>query len=230
NPSIHRDPILRECGTGGDRWLGSERGDGSSSEAWRGRPTTASSRTPSAASAGSSTRRCCAKSTVIVHRESGASRGFGFVTFESQLAADSAIREMHYQELDGRIIEVNNAETWKNTRNRSDTKHVVLHKVDIIGQEEEVVMPKVVAIVGCEEEAAMRKVVAIVGREEEVVMHRVVVVVGHEEEAVIHKVAVGGRKDEAVRERSMACFRLGTTILIGGNVVVAVLHFAKRLR
>ncbi|TVU45687.1 hypothetical protein EJB05_05183, partial [Eragrostis curvula] len=60
---------------------------------------------------------------VIVHRESGASRGFGFVTFESQLAADSAIREMHYQELDGRIIEVYNAETWKNTRNRSDTKH-----------------------------------------------------------------------------------------------------------
>ncbi|GJM96199.1 hypothetical protein PR202_ga13015 [Eleusine coracana subsp. coracana] len=61
---------------------------------------------------------------VIVDRESGRSRGFGFVTFESQRATDNAIREMHYQELDNCIIEVYNAETWMNTRrNGGDTRH-----------------------------------------------------------------------------------------------------------
>ncbi|KAL6637134.1 hypothetical protein ACP70R_024706 [Stipagrostis hirtigluma subsp. patula] len=51
---------------------------------------------------------------VIVNKETGASRGFGFVTFQNQWAADNAIREMHLQELDGRIIEVYDAETRMN--------------------------------------------------------------------------------------------------------------------
>lgn len=35
-------------------------------------------------------------------RETGRSRGFGFVTFSSQGEADTAIASLHDQELDGR--------------------------------------------------------------------------------------------------------------------------------
>ena len=44
---------------------------------------------------------------VIVDRESGRSRGFGFVTFVSEDDANNAISEMDGKELDGRVIVVN---------------------------------------------------------------------------------------------------------------------------
>lgn len=46
---------------------------------------------------------------VINDRETGRSRGFGFVTFADGSAADEAIREMNGAELDGRTINVNEA-------------------------------------------------------------------------------------------------------------------------
>lgn len=42
-------------------------------------------------------------------RETGRSRGFGFVTFGSSEEAQIAIDSLHEQELDGRRIKVNSA-------------------------------------------------------------------------------------------------------------------------
>jgi len=47
---------------------------------------------------------------VITDRETGRSRGFGFVTFANDEGAASAITEMNGAELDGRTIKVNEAE------------------------------------------------------------------------------------------------------------------------
>lgn len=47
---------------------------------------------------------------VITDRETGRSRGFGFVTFENSDAAATAISEMNGKDLDGRTIKVNEAE------------------------------------------------------------------------------------------------------------------------
>ena len=47
---------------------------------------------------------------VITDRDSGRSRGFGFVTFEDDEAADKAIAAMNDTELDGRSIRVNEAQ------------------------------------------------------------------------------------------------------------------------
>ncbi|OIP38201.1 MAG: RNA-binding protein [Deltaproteobacteria bacterium CG2_30_63_29] len=59
---------------------------------------------------------------VITDRDSGRSRGFGFVTFEEPAAAESAISALDGQELDGRAIRVNVAEEKKprqtNTQDR----------------------------------------------------------------------------------------------------------------
>nr|GEX76678.1 glycine-rich RNA-binding protein 10-like [Tanacetum cinerariifolium] len=46
---------------------------------------------------------------VIVDRESGRSRGFGFVTFEDTEAASAAIQGMDQRELHGRMVRVNYA-------------------------------------------------------------------------------------------------------------------------
>ncbi|KAI8596091.1 hypothetical protein EDD21DRAFT_408641 [Dissophora ornata] len=46
-------------------------------------------------------------SIVMKDRETGRSRGFGFVTFASGEEADSAITAMNEQDLDGRRIRVN---------------------------------------------------------------------------------------------------------------------------
>lgn len=47
---------------------------------------------------------------VITDRETGRSRGFGFVTFAEADAASQAVSEMDGQELDGRTVKVNEAE------------------------------------------------------------------------------------------------------------------------
>ena len=47
---------------------------------------------------------------VITDRETGRSRGFGFVTFGEDEAATSAMSEMDGVELDGRTIKVNEAQ------------------------------------------------------------------------------------------------------------------------
>ena len=47
---------------------------------------------------------------VITDRETGRSRGFGFVTFTNDEGATKAITEMNGTELDGRTIKVNEAE------------------------------------------------------------------------------------------------------------------------
>jgi len=46
---------------------------------------------------------------VITDRETGRSRGFGFVTFADEAAATTAMAEMDGAELDGRAIRVNEA-------------------------------------------------------------------------------------------------------------------------
>ena len=47
---------------------------------------------------------------IITDRETGRSRGFGFVTFSAGEAGQSAIAELDGTELDGRVIRVNEAE------------------------------------------------------------------------------------------------------------------------
>ena len=47
---------------------------------------------------------------VINDRETGRSRGFGFVTFSDGAAADAAIAAMDGSDLDGRAIRVNEAQ------------------------------------------------------------------------------------------------------------------------
>lgn len=47
---------------------------------------------------------------VITDRDTGRSRGFGFVTFTDNDAAQRAISEMNGADLDGRSIKVNEAE------------------------------------------------------------------------------------------------------------------------
>ena len=47
---------------------------------------------------------------VIMDRETGRSRGFGFVTFGDDAAADEAIADMNGKPLEGRNVQVNQAE------------------------------------------------------------------------------------------------------------------------
>ncbi len=47
---------------------------------------------------------------VILDRDSGRSRGFGFVTFADGAAAQAAIAEMNGTDFEGRTIKVNEAE------------------------------------------------------------------------------------------------------------------------
>ena len=46
---------------------------------------------------------------VITERDTGRSRGFGFVTFVDGAAADAAIAEMHEKDVQGRNLIVNEA-------------------------------------------------------------------------------------------------------------------------
>ena len=49
------------------------------------------------------------EATVIKYKDSGRSKGFGFVTFEDKEAADKAIAEMNDKEVEGRALKVNEA-------------------------------------------------------------------------------------------------------------------------
>ncbi len=46
---------------------------------------------------------------VVTERDTGKSRGFGFVTFENAQSASDAITAMDGREMDGRVIRVNEA-------------------------------------------------------------------------------------------------------------------------
>ena len=50
-----------------------------------------------------------ASAMVIKDRESGRSRGFGFVKYDDDAAADKAVEELNGQELDGRPLTVREA-------------------------------------------------------------------------------------------------------------------------
>jgi RNA recognition motif-containing protein len=50
-----------------------------------------------------------ASASVVKDRDSGRSRGFGFVEFDDDVVADKAIAEANGQQLDGRQITVNEA-------------------------------------------------------------------------------------------------------------------------
>jgi len=47
---------------------------------------------------------------IITDRETGRSRGFGFVTFADGAAADAAMAKLNGTELDGKTIKVNEAQ------------------------------------------------------------------------------------------------------------------------
>jgi RNA recognition motif-containing protein len=47
-----------------------------------------------------------AEATVVADRDTGRSRGFGFVTFDDDEAADKAVAALNGTELDGRTIKV----------------------------------------------------------------------------------------------------------------------------
>lgn len=51
-----------------------------------------------------------ADAVVIRERETGRSRGFGFVTYESEACADAAVAAMDNQTFDGRSIRVSKAQ------------------------------------------------------------------------------------------------------------------------
>jgi RNA recognition motif-containing protein len=59
------------------------------------------------------------EATVITDRDSGRSRGFGFVTFADDDAAEKAVAALNQTELDGRTIRVDVAQE----RNRDRESH-----------------------------------------------------------------------------------------------------------
>ena len=60
---------------------------------------------------------------VITDRETGRSKGFGFVTFDSEESAAAAISGMNGVELDGRKLRVDVAEDRKNQNRRPRNRY-----------------------------------------------------------------------------------------------------------
>ena len=58
------------------------------------------------------------EATVIKDRYSGKSKGFGFVTFSSDEAANKAISEMNGKEVEGRELKVNEAKPMEPREDR----------------------------------------------------------------------------------------------------------------
>ena len=56
------------------------------------------------------------EATVIADRDTGRSRGFGFVTFADDEAADTAVAALNQTELDGRTIKVDVAQAKSRDR------------------------------------------------------------------------------------------------------------------
>ena len=56
---------------------------------------------------------------VITDRETGRSRGFGFVEMTNDVTAQKAISELNRKMVDGRAIQVNEASPRKSTNNSS---------------------------------------------------------------------------------------------------------------
>ena len=57
---------------------------------------------------------------IITDRETGRSRGFGFITFVDQDCAQAAMNEMNGSEVDGRSLNVNEAKERAPKRDRGD--------------------------------------------------------------------------------------------------------------
>jgi RNA recognition motif-containing protein len=58
------------------------------------------------------------EAVVITDRNTGRSRGFGFVTFEEDSAAETAVEEMNGKEIDGRALTVNEAQEKRRDNDR----------------------------------------------------------------------------------------------------------------
>lgn len=59
---------------------------------------------------------------VITDRETGRSRGFGFVTFEDEQSASRAVEELNNSTLDGRTIRVDTANDRPRNDRQSDNR------------------------------------------------------------------------------------------------------------